>query len=120
MIYANLWCRRMLRVRGLAHTLLAIPRISVGATQWQDAGSALLPTLRAYMTLRRVRAQGKRDCLHRSLALATALRRQRIAAEICFGVTKFPFLAHVWVQVDDTVVNESLTPLEKFSIIAQF
>ena len=40
----------------------------------------------------------RRDCLPTALATFTLLRRQGIPAELCFGVKKFPFAAHTWVE----------------------
>lgn len=38
------------------------------------------------------------DCLPQALTVFDLLRGQGIPAEICFGVRKFPFGAHTWVE----------------------
>ncbi len=48
------------------------------------------------------------SCLLDSLSLAKFLGRRQIDTSIVFGVTRDPFAAHCWVQIADTVLNDSV------------
>ena len=48
------------------------------------------------------------SCLLDSLSMAMFLARRKIDTSIIFGVTRDPFVAHCWVQVGDTVLNDSV------------
>jgi len=45
-------------------------------------------------------------CLQRSAVTACLLRRQGIAARLVIGARPIPFLAHAWVEVEGSVVND--------------
>lgn len=55
------------------------------------------------------------QCLPRSLALSAHLSAERYAHELVIGVKMRPFDAHCWVQVGETVINDTL---ERTSIFA--
>jgi hypothetical protein len=40
----------------------------------------------------------REDCLPKALTLFSLLNRQGIPVDLCFGVRKFPFEAHSWVE----------------------
>ena len=48
------------------------------------------------------------SCLLDSLSMAKFLARRQIDTSIVFGVTRDPFAAHCWVQVGDTVLNDTV------------
>jgi hypothetical protein len=48
------------------------------------------------------------SCLLDSLSMAKFLARRQIDASVVFGVTRDPFAAHCWVQVGDTVLNDTV------------
>lgn len=48
-------------------------------------------------------------CLLDSLSLLRFLSRRGLSANIVFGVTSEPFVAHCWVQAGDMVLNETLS-----------
>ncbi len=54
-----------------------------------------------------VRCSGK-GCLQRSLATALLCRIRGTWPTWCTGVRINPFSAHAWVQVNDTLIGESL------------
>lgn len=56
----------------------------------------------------RVLVPAKRLCVPDSLALAQALWRRRIAADVYFGVRLHPFAAHAWVQLDNLLLSDPL------------
>lgn len=47
------------------------------------------------------------QCLPRSLALSGCLSAKRYAHEVIIGVKMRPFDAHCWVQVGETVINDT-------------
>ena len=116
----NVSCRALLRYGGLPLTLRVIQRIRVMDQPKQETNAIVPVVLRAYRTVRKSFAEGSADCLYRTLGLAAALRCLGVDAEICFGVSKFPFWAHTWVQLGDTVLNESLDDISDYEVIAQF
>jgi hypothetical protein len=79
----------------------------------------LLGIVRAYHTLRRPLLR-EQDCLPRSLALARTLRWSGFDAEVCFGVQKFPFQAHAWVELDGVVCNDTLEIVVPHRVVARF
>ena len=107
LVHSNWLVNRSLKKHGLCSTLQSIPtdrRRPAGSQPALEDRLHLM--LRAYFSFRQLRDQGRDDFLARSLALALALRRLRIDATVCFGVRKFPFLAHAWVEAGTMVVNE--------------
>lgn len=48
------------------------------------------------------------SCLLDSIALTKFLSRRRIDPSLVLGVTHAPFAAHCWVQVGDTVLNDTV------------
>jgi hypothetical protein len=113
--------KRSLKKHGLCSTLRSMQQVAVAASDAQPGlEDRLHLALRAYFSFRRLRDQGRDDCLARSLALARALRRLRIDATVCFGVRKFPFLAHAWVEVGNRVVNERVDTIRGYALLARF
>lgn len=114
-------CAIHLKWRHLPATLAAVQRIGVSRRPKQPAFEATLgSTVKAYHRIRRAFAAGRRDCLPRSIALATALRWQGLDAMVLFGVTKYPFAAHAWVQLEDMAVNDPLSTVAPFTVVAAF
>lgn len=56
-------------------------------------------------------------CLHRAFLLARYLARNGIRADWVFGVRTWPFAAHCWVQIGDTVVGDRLSRVSGFTPI---
>ena len=115
------WSRRAMRRHGLCWTLKRLQQIQVLPAERQSRlEHALHRMLHVYRASRRVLSQGKDDCLPRSLALAVALRRLGVDAEICFGVRKFPFSAHAWLEACGKVINETPTKVQQYTLLARF
>lgn len=57
------------------------------------------------------------QCLQRSAALVSYLRRLGLGAEWVFGVRLWPFAAHCWVQCDDACLNDDVERLQAFTPI---
>jgi hypothetical protein len=104
----------VLRLRGLRGALRLADRLAPMPVAVQASGSnapVVRPRQAALVTARRVAAAGsfyprRALCLEQSLVLVVLLRRRGIAAELRLGVQPLPFLAHAWVEVDGTAINE--------------
>jgi hypothetical protein len=115
------WSRGAMQRCGICGTLQQLQQIPVSEVA-QQAGldEVLHRMMRVYRSSRRVVSQGKDDCLPRSLALAGALRRLGVDAEICFGVQKFPFSAHAWLETGGRVINETPDRVQPYTLLARF
>jgi hypothetical protein len=115
------WSRRTMKRRGICWTLKRLQQIPVSAQQQPEHAEAIVHrVMRVYRSSRQVLNQGKDDCLPRSLALVVALRRLGVDAEICFGVLKFPFAAHAWVEAGGRVINEAPESVQHYTLLARF
>ncbi len=56
-------------------------------------------------------------CLHRAFLLVRYLARKNIRADWVFGVRTWPFAAHCWVQIGDTIVADRLSRVSGFTPI---
>jgi hypothetical protein len=45
-------------------------------------------------------------CLQRSSVIVYLLRMYGVKADLVFGVERFPFYAHAWVEVEGRIVND--------------
>ncbi len=59
------------------------------------------------------------DCLPRSLALFSFLRRSGLPACHCIGVRPFPFSAHAWTECRGRVVHDDELNRNRFTVIAR-
>jgi hypothetical protein len=119
LVRETLRTKRLVRRRGLAVALACVQRITVSG----DVSSRrddLLSILHTYYVSRLPLSQGKGDCLPRSLALTSLLRRRGIDAEICFGIEKFPFRAHAWVEAGGLVINDTPNGIRRYTVLARF
>jgi len=65
--------------------------------------------------------RGEPDCLPRSLTMTYLLRRRGVRSEICFGIQKFPFEAHAWVESEGEIVSTSDDDrIARYVVIARF
>lgn len=63
---------------------------------------------------------GRDACLPHSLAFVRVCRDLGTPAQLVLGVTAQPFSAHAWVQLGDTVLNDSIERVSEFAPIAAF
>ncbi len=56
-------------------------------------------------------------CLSRSLALTRRLHKNGIAANLIIGVRTMPFSAHAWVQFNETVLNDYVEDIQRYTPI---
>jgi hypothetical protein len=59
-------------------------------------------------------------CLQRSAVTTCLLRNRGVAARLVIGARPMPFLAHAWVQVEDSVVNDSSTVKHFYQLLASY
>lgn len=115
---ASVCVRWLLLRRGLIGVLCWLQRFR--GAQLIDLDERARAVIDVHARLRHHFGRRRADCLMRSLSLATALRWMGVDAEVCFGVRKFPFRAHVWVEVGGAAMNESRGALEPLEVIARF
>jgi hypothetical protein len=115
--------QRLVRLRGLAAALVFLQRdYRATASEMHDVDGTILLVRRASQVLRRAYHQGDtaRDCLYRSMAVASVLLKRGVSADLCIGVIGVPFAAHAWVEANDWVVNEDVETCRKFTVIGRF
>jgi len=120
LIIAIVWTHLVLKRRGLPYVLKRLQLISIrdfDQASFAELGASIVAS---YKWIRLPFRQGADDCLQRSLVLMKALRDVGIDAQISFGVQKFPFFAHAWVEAQGVAMNESLQVVRKLSVIARF
>ena len=61
-----------------------------------------------YNRLRPLLFTAQNHCLYDALTLTEFLNKYRVYPDMIFGVKMGPFAAHCWVQLDDTVLNDSV------------
>jgi hypothetical protein len=59
----------------------------------------------------------RKDCLPKALTTFHLLRQQGIPAQLCFGVKKFPFAAHTWVESCGVVLDDDPPRLVHYTVI---
>lgn len=74
----------------------------------QSAPSSALVRATTSFLRARIYAPVDTSCLLDSLALCRFLERRHLPWTIVFGVTRYPFAAHCWVQVGDLALNDSV------------
>lgn len=60
---------------------------------------------------------GEGECLQRAFILKRVLAGRGIHADWVFGVRTWPFGAHCWLQIDDTVVGDTLARVSNYTPI---
>jgi hypothetical protein len=119
-ISAWIWAKYSFRTRGAPTTLAVVQSIPAKRLRGASTDATLDSLVRAYFWLRRFRQQGRDDCFPRSVILAAATRRAGFDAQVCFGVQKFPFEAHAWLEIDGYCVNDWLAKVRRYTLIARF
>lgn len=59
----------------------------------------------------------RKDCLPKALTTFHLLRRQGIPSSLCYGVKKFPFEAHAWVEAYGTVLDDRPSRIPGYTVI---
>lgn len=101
------------RVLRLALRRRRLPAAWSPAEGQQQARRTFAAVARATMLYYRRR----QDCLPKALATFTLLRRQGIPSDLCFGVKKFPFSAHTWVEACGERLDDDPPRLRHYVVI---
>lgn len=59
------------------------------------------------------------DCLPRAISLFLLLRGQTVPVQLCWGVKKYPFTAHIWVEYSGSPVDEKTLDVTQFKVISR-
>ncbi|MGH9379705.1 MAG: lasso peptide biosynthesis B2 protein [Thermoanaerobaculia bacterium] len=59
----------------------------------------------------------RKDCLPKALTTFHLLRRQGLAASLCYGVKKFPFEAHTWVESQGEILDDFPARVTRYRVI---
>jgi hypothetical protein len=119
LLRAQWWRRRSLERRGLCQTLYHLQR-EARAPREAVSDEAVARVVRTLRAMRLPFRLGSEDCLARSIDLARALSQQGIESDVCFGVVRFPFLAHAWVEREGRVLSEPTSRVPRFTLLARF
>ena len=73
--------------------------------------------LTSFLWLRALCYTAQRRCLFDSLVLSVYLTREKIPCTFVIGVATKPFLAHSWVQIGESVLNDTAERVQDFKPI---
>jgi hypothetical protein len=107
------------RMMGFDRVYRFIARMRRRSIDWPtEKGKARAhETFQAVQTATMFYYRRRKDCLPKALTTFHLLRRQGIPAEICFGVRKFPFAAHTWVEACGEFLDDNPARLQHFTVI---
>ena len=109
----------ILKVRGLQYAVARTQRLRASAAA-QRAPAALasaIALVAAFERLRPLLFSARDACLFNSFVLIEFLARHACHPCWIFGVRARPFAAHCWVQLGDTVLNDSLEHVSRYTPI---
>jgi hypothetical protein len=110
-----------LRYLGLPRTLAKLPPLPKTKLLIGKRDRTLYEIRKTLGVVRSLFTRGEPDCLPRSLTMTHLLRSRGVHSEICFGIQKFPFEAHAWVESEGEVVSTSNgEKIARFVVIARF
>lgn len=112
---ANALCGTMAFRQRPLHTLVEAARRRSSAAHRHDLDSAVQEA-EAFEAVRPL-VPYEGDCLQRSWMLHRHLHQCGLDADWVFGVRTWPFFAHCWVQVGNTVVGDSFDRVSGFTPI---
>jgi hypothetical protein len=107
------------RLMGFDRVYNALVRRKRRAADWPpDAGREQAQrTFQAVQNATMFYYRRRQDCLPKALTTFHLLRRQGLPADICFGVRKFPFAAHTWVESFGEPLDDNPARLRQFTVI---
>jgi hypothetical protein len=82
-----------------------------------DASNQAKLTFQAVQAATMFYYRRQKDCLPKALTTFHLLRRQGIPADLCFGVKKFPFSAHTWVEAFGESLDDDPLRLQHYTVI---
>ena len=80
-------------------------------------GKEIADRLASFFRLRPWCYTAQRRCMFDSLVLSTYLTRGMVPCTFVIGVATKPFLAHSWVQIGDSVLNDTAEHVQSFKPI---
>ena len=120
-IYAATVAAVTLKARGLQHAVartgrrrLARSRASSAPCSDVDSAAELVAS---FERLRPLLFSARDACLFNSLALIEFLAYHDCYPHLLLGVRARPFAAHCWVQLDDTVLNDGVEHVSRYTPI---
>lgn len=91
---------------GFQRTATMVQRISSADAPRIVADLAQVRASRSTVSLAAAFVPARLLCLERSLVLYYKLRRESVPVALRLGVRAFPFVAHAWVELDGSPINE--------------
>ena len=91
-----------------------VPRQSKAATDTLEMAQA---TFQAVQRATMLYYRRRKDCLPKALTTFHLLRRQGVSATLCFGVKKFPFEAHSWVESHGEILDDFPPRVSHYQVI---
>lgn len=119
-IAAALWTQRRvekrLRTSTFEEILSSLAEYRRRSAAYPDDRTCVLRTVQAFEQARLLRTAADR-CLPRSIALALRLARYGASTNVVIGVRTNPFGAHCWTQLGETVLNDSVEEVLRYTPI---
>ncbi|WP_312219368.1 lasso peptide biosynthesis B2 protein [Sphingobium yanoikuyae] len=108
--------RAQLRLRPLSRILARLGTSKSAVRDWRHAPDEAMAIIAAFSASART-LRSHDQCLPRSLALAHALVRSGLSAELFLAVRLRPFAAHCWVEHDGLIANDRAAHVDSYQPI---
>ncbi|NBB39627.1 lasso peptide biosynthesis B2 protein [Sphingobium yanoikuyae] len=108
--------RAQLRLRRLSRILARLGTSKNAVRDWRHAPDEAMAIIAAFAASART-LRSHDQCLPRSLALAHALIRSGLKADLFLAVRLRPFAAHCWVEHDGLIANDRAAHVDSYQPI---
>lgn len=108
--------RAQLRLRRLSRILARLGTSKSAVRDWRHAPDEAMAIIAAFAASART-LRSHDQCLPRSLALAHALIRSGLKADLFLAVRLRPFAAHCWVEHDGLIANDRAAHVDSYQPI---
>ncbi|WP_303760710.1 lasso peptide biosynthesis B2 protein [Sphingobium yanoikuyae] len=108
--------RAQLRLRRLSRILARLGTSKSTVRDWRHAPDEAMAIIAAFAASART-LRSHDQCLPRSLALAHALVRSGLKADLFLAVRLRPFAAHCWVEHDGLIANDRAAHVDSYQPI---
>lgn len=108
--------RAQLRLRRLSRILARLGTSKSAVRDWRHAPDEALAIIAAFAASAHT-LRSHDQCLPRSLALAHALVRSGLKADLVLAVRLRPFAAHCWVEHDGLIANDRAAHVDSYQPI---
>ena len=114
-----LLCNAALPILGLARILALLTRRRPRAATWPEpaARGQARRTFAAVQRATMLYYRQRRDCLPKAVTTFHLLRCQGLPADLCFGVRKYPFGAHSWVEAHGERLDDDPPRIDGYTVI---